>query len=73
MFFFLSVVCLNLKYFKREGNVEIQYALVTSGRQIKKKVLGIYIYIFFLNELLMKHYTEINRMHETREKYRDTI
>jgi hypothetical protein len=47
--------------------------LITSGRQIKKKVLGIYIYLFFLNELLMNHYTEINRMHETREKYRDTI
>ncbi len=65
-------MCLNLKYFKREGNVEIQYALITSGRKKKKKVLGIYKYIFF-NELLMNHYPEINRMHETREKYRDTI
>jgi hypothetical protein len=28
---------------------------------------------YFFYELLINHYTEINRMQETREKYRDTI
>jgi hypothetical protein len=43
----LNIFFLNLKYFKREGNVEI-CIWITGGWQINEKDLGI-IYIYFFN------------------------